>query len=229
MKHGLAFLGFMALFMGLAAGEAQGCGLAPARPAVYVTTSETPVAFDLNRSMHELNQLKTGTVSPYPAHYHADVGGAMSGAVAVEHRMQFHIRIDEQTGQGCVALAEIAIDINIEPKIFIASDLQNQTCLFKEIFAHETKHVEVDRALIDKYKAQFTDGLNMVLMEPADYISEMAPAAGLPSVQHRLQTDIEATLTVLFTKMMEERQGVQQEIDTLHEYERIGRACQASS
>ncbi len=219
-------LGLLALLVCVPA-SVMACELAPVRPAIHIHVSETPVAFDLSQSIEDLNQVPIDTKSPYPSSYHTDVGGVMSGEVAVEHRLSFH---KDKLGENfCVSLGEVNITITTRPKIYIASDFQDQTCWFKQTFLHEAKHVEIDRALIEKYEGQFTDGLNMILMEPADYSSGWVESSAMAGAQYQIQFGVERALEVLFAKMVRERQEKQQEVDSLHEYTRISRACQVSS
>lgn len=207
--------------------QAFACELSSARPVVTVTTIETPVRYDLTRSVEQLNGMDIDTVSPYPSNYHTNVGGLMSGQVAVEHKIAFN---HETLGdRSCVSVDAVELVISISPKIFIASDFQDQTCWFKEIFAHESKHVDADRKLISTHKGRFVDGVNMTFMQPRDFSSGWIEASDENAAETEITANIEDTIRVLFKQMLEERQQKQQDIDSLHEYNRISRACHQSS
>ncbi len=218
-------LGLLALIMFLPA-QANGCDQAP-YPVVRIRVAETPAEFDLTRSVQELSRMPVGAPSPYPSHYHTEVGGVMNGEIALDHKETFG---GAQAGdKACVMLKQIEITLTISPTIYIASDFQDQTCWFREIFEHESKHVETDRALIKKYQARITDGLNMMLMMPSDYASGWIETSAVEGAQYDMQAGIENALEVLFNTMMRERAEMQREVDSVHEYNRIARACRASS
>lgn len=225
MRRFAKFVGLLALVMMLSA-EAFGCEQA-ARPAVRISLAETPAEFDLTHSVADLSRMPVDTQSPYPSHYHTEVGGVMNGEITLEHRVVFNR--DAADGRECVILKEIIVELSISPTIYIASDYQSQTCLFKQIFAHESKHVEIDRALVRKYEGRIADAMNMMLMMPADYSSGWLDPAEAEGVQYDMQVGLENALEVLFNKMMRERNERQQEVDSLDEYTRITRACQVSS
>ena len=206
---------------------ARACGGDMARPVINVSKTETPVAFDLTRSVKDLGRASIDTDSPFPSHYHTDVGGMMSGEMGLEHLLKFGTqRLD---GQSCVTIKEVHVELSISPTIFIANDFQDQACWFKEIFAHEAKHVDVDRALMNKYETQLTDALNLIFMEPADFSTGWTDAARSETALYDMQQGVEHALQVMFNKMINERAVLQQEVDSLDEYARISRACQSPS
>jgi len=206
--------------------EALGCDQV-ARPAVHISMKETPVEFDLSLPVAALNRMQHAT--PYPSNYHAEVGGVMNGEITLNHKTAFTRETNASGDKVCVVMKVIEVELSFSPTIYIASDLQHKTCLFKEIFAHESQHVDIDRDVVRKYQAQMTDGMNMMLMMPGDYSSGWIDTAGADHAQDNMQAGIENALAVLFNKMMRERNERQLAIDTQQEYGRITRSCQVSS
>ncbi len=223
--HGLCLLIFAAVF--LTPASVFACQAQSARPAISISLTEKPVAFDISRTISELNGMDLSTPSPYPSSYHVDVGGVMSGEVAVEHSITF--RREEQDGKKCVNVKQVNVKITTTPTIFIANDYQDKQCWFKEIFRHESKHVEIDRAIMKKYEGRFTDGINMMLMGPADYSSGWVEASAAEHVQNDMRVGIEQGLGYLFDQMMIERNERQLALDSLEEYTAISQACQSPS
>lgn len=227
MSKSLGLWGLLTLLLFLMPASAMACALAPAHPVINISTKETPVEFDLSQSVEQLNVMQIDTKSPFPSHYHTDVGGVMSGQVALEHAVKFE---KEHLGeQSCVSIKEINIEISISPTIYIASDFHDQACWFKQIFMHEAKHVEVDRAIMQKYAVQMTDAMNLLMMEPQDYSTGWMDAAALDTAQYDMRVGVEHALGVMFNKMMNERMEKQMAIDTVEEYAAIGRACPSPS
>lgn len=208
--------------------RAMACDFAPVRPVIHVTAVEAPVKFDTSRPIAALNEMGVNK-APYASHYHADIGGMMNGAVTVEHNMTFRTQEGDSAGQTCLILSEIGLRLSIDPTIYIASEFRQQACLFKEIFDHESKHVAVDRALVEKYRYQFIGALNLVLMMPADYLVTDISPGGIDHAQKRIQAEIESAIEVMFAKMMAERAERQLAVDSHDEYGRIARTCQPPS
>ncbi len=230
MRNGKAFLcltALMILMMPVPV-AAKGCGLVNALPSVEVVIQETQAEYDLSRPVQALNRLGVDG-SERGVHGTADVGGAMSSNIAIRHKMKFRQNLDKDGSLGCVALKSISVTIEMNPHIYIASDLKDNHCMFRELFGHEARHVEVDRGLLEKYRARFSDGLQMMLSMPSDYLSPQMPQSNLVYAQARMQEEIERGLGVLYTQMISEQRALQREVDTPGEYARLGKACQVSS
>ncbi|MBI4030193.1 MAG: hypothetical protein HY370_00800, partial [Proteobacteria bacterium] len=198
---------------------------AAAPPEVEVKTAEAPVSFDVTRSRDELASLDIDTVSPWPSQYHASVGGLMRGKIAADHRIAFRSNMDGAKKKGCVQFLKIEVTLRMDPKIFVAREIARNSCLFQEVFGHEAKHIDADRALIEKYARQIRDGLRMATMETADYTSPVVPAMAMESVRKRMEEGIGRALGVMFEKMMRERAQRQQAIDNIDEYSRVSGSC----
>lgn len=198
---------------------------AAAPPEVEVKIAEAPVIFDVTRSREELASLDIDTISPWPSQYHTSVGGLMRGKIAADHRIAFRDNMNDAKKKGCVQFLKIEVTLRMDPKIYVAREIAGNSCLFREVFGHEEKHIDADRALLEKYAAQMKDALHMATMEPADYSSPVVPAMAMESVRKRMADSIERALGVMFEKMMRERAQRQQAIDSLGEYERVSGSC----
>lgn len=200
------------------------CGQPP-RPVIEVVVDAAPVAFDTKKTREELAQLEINTASPWPQAYHTMVGGVMQGRISADHKITFNRLSDKDSGTGCVWFDKIQIILRIDPKIYIAGELRNNSCWFREVFAHEAKHVEEDHALMGKFGAQIGDGLKMSFAAPADYISGNVPLVVIDAIQKRMESDVTQILTVMFEMMMRERAQRQQAVDSLGEYTLISSRC----
>lgn len=226
---GLDYLGLTTLLV-LASVEpsgmsAQSCAMAPPRPVVTVTMSESVTAFDISKSAEELSEFDIDTVSPYPAQYHTEIGGLMTGEMDLVHRITFGKSVDFVSGRGCIWFSAIEVNIHTAPTIFVASDFKDNKCRFGEVFKHEVKHVTEDRALLEKYTDEISDRLNVLMGQPVDYTSGFIPLDDMEQTKNDMQMAMEFVLGVMFEKMMTERTKRQQSIDSLEEYTRVSGAC----
>ncbi|HEY8191396.1 MAG TPA: hypothetical protein VIG74_03145 [Alphaproteobacteria bacterium] len=205
------------------AGEAVCAGL-PA-PVIDVKLSYGEVAFDTKRSMDELAGLRIDTASPWPEAYHTGVGGVMQGAISANHNIRFNRARDVKTGRGCVWFDRVEVTLRLDPKIYIARDLQNKECWFREVFAHEAKHIEEDRALLEKYRRVFAQALTFAFADTRDYAVGPIGASGMDTVRDYLENNVVDAVGGLMNRLMRERAQRQQGIDSIGEYIQISRRC----
>ena len=197
----------------------------PARPAIDVTVISAPVAFDTKRTKEELALLEINTASPWPQAYHTIVGGVMQGKISADHKISFNRASDKADGTGCVWFNKIEVTLRIDPKIYIAGELRNNSCWFRAVFAHEVRHAEEDLALMGKFGTQINGGLHLAFNTPADYSSGNVPLVVIDALQKRMEGDVTQILNVMLEMMMRERAQRQQAIDSLNEYVRINSQC----
>ena len=220
---------FTFIFAFPASAKASECSAVP-RPQIEINLHEVPVKFDVSKSEDYLSSLEMTTSKQFPHSVASKIGGGMSGQLTLDHRMGFKVHEAQSQDGQCLGLSHVIIDITIEPTIFIAQDYQTQSCWFKVIFEHETKHIDVDRAILAKYKDQLSDVLNMLLLEPQDYtILVSADQQSIDMRKTDLQQGLENALEVMFNKMMTDRTAQQQAIDSHHEYATLARACRSAS
>lgn len=205
------------------AGETVCAGLPP--PAIDVKISYGEVAFDTRRSMDELAGLRIDTKSPWPEAYHTGVGGVMQGAISADHNIRFNRARDVKTGRGCVWFDRVEVTLRLTPKIFIARDLQNRECWFREVFAHEAKHIEEDRALLEKYRLVFAQGLTFAFADTRDYAVGPIGVSGMDTVRDYLENNVVDSVGGLMSRLMRERAQRQQAVDNIGEYIQISRKC----
>jgi hypothetical protein len=205
------------------AGEALCAGLPP--PVIDVKIRYGAVTFDTRRSMDELAGLRIDTASPWPESYHTGVGGVMQGAISTDHNIRFNRATDAKTGRGCVWFDRVEVTLRLDPKIYIARDLQNKECWFREVFAHEAKHIEEDRALLEKYRRVVAQGLTFAFADTRDYAVGPIGASGMDTVRNYLENNVVDTVGGLINRMMRERAQRQQAIDNIGEYMQISRKC----
>ena len=199
--------------------------VAAARPVVKVTTVEDAAGFDTTRTRSELAALDIDTDSPWPEHFHTEVGGATRGEISIDHKIKFQHLTDVNTGDGCIHYKAVEVTLRVKPTIFVASEYSGDSCWFGEIFRHESKHVEADRELLRKYARQMTDAINMAFIAPADYATGFMPAENMAGMQKEMEDTVVFALGVMFEKMMRERQEVQQAVDSLAEYAHVSAQC----
>jgi hypothetical protein len=205
------------------------CGRGAAVPELNVTVSEDPIRFNTDKTRRQLATLHIDTVSPFPPEVHTEVGGLTHGGITLTHNLRFRRALDPVTHSGCLELDRVDIGLRINPTIYIANDLPNRACWFREIFVHEQKHVDADRALTATYEQRFKDALAMMFSAPPDYTAGPMPEAAMERASRRMHKSVAAALNVVFAQMQRDRAEAQAQVDTLAEYQRLTRTCGPAS
>lgn len=219
------------------------CSFVAEPPSIEINVTTDDVDFDNQKDMDKLTELQAQMPSSArynhspqdgdshdtePNWVHAKVGGMMAASLRMEHKVAFKQRIDRNTGKGCVWIDNVTVELKLDPTIYIANDFRDDACRHKEILEHEMQHLEVDRDITDKYSAQMSDALNLILSGPDDYKTGLIPANDIERNQSVLSDNVEGALDVMFDKMAIERAERQAAIDTPEEYRRISGSCPRS-
>lgn len=205
------------------------CHGAPQPPVVNIKVSEGPIRFDTDKTRQQLTDMRAESpiYSPYsPDELHNNlVGGMMSGVLRLDHKMNFVQHYNPDTGDGCLYLDDVEVQLHLSPKVYIAKEFSKDECWFREIFAHELKHLDVDRAISEEYQTRIQHALGMALDVPGTYWSGPTAKRDMQTAKARIKDQVEAILNAAFKSMSEERAYKQRYVDTPEEYAAINNAC----
>ncbi len=217
---GLDYL--LAGYFHLASGQIN-CTLKKA-PQIHVAASDTSVAYDHSRSQSELDNFQIDTVSPYGANVQTHVGGLMAGEVSISQNIRIMQETYPNINMGCLYIDSVKVQIHVKPKIYIAREYLKTGCMYKEIMIHEKKHVAVDRMIVNKYTNLIVKGLDAALKK-VGYAHGPMKIGQIAYNQEALQTYAQKVLKQYSEAMSAERSKLQQEVDSLQEYERVQAQC----
>lgn len=224
VKWGLV-IGLLAIWGARTAHAQAGVNICPTVPVPVVTgqidEQEAVVRHDLSmaeltRRGQEQHQIKLDKST-------TRLGGLTDSNIRARStiRFLFHQRTDRP--EGCLAVGGVDIDLSLAPTIFIVREKKPNSCAYRETFAHEQKHVAVDRALIREYLPRFEDAVRDILAQqpPVALIATDLRSKHQKDWQQRIEQAINET----FRDMQVARRSRQDAIDTPEEYQRVARAC----
>ncbi len=213
---------FVASHLMLASGTIE-CRLKKA-PQIHVAASDTTIRYDHTKTQKELDRLGTDTVSPYGANVQTHVGGLMAGEVSISQNIRIMQESWPNLNAGCLYVDSLKVDIHIKPIIYIARDYPKQGCMYKAIMEHEKKHIQVDRMIVNKYTNIIINGLDKALKK-LGYAQGPFRIAELTQKQEMMQQYSQDIVRQYSNQMSEERKKLQQDVDSLKEYERVQAQC----
>lgn len=190
---------------------------------VSVGWNTEDIKFNHTRSSGQLNNYDIDTKSPYARHVKTDVGGLMSGEIAIKSNFNFSLLRYPSSKQTCIWFDHIDIKITIDPTIYIANDHKRGSCRYQSIKHHEMKHIYVDRKLVQKYTQKIKYRVQKAVAKVG--VVGPRPDHDVARVQKKMQTYLEEALAPVITAMYEERRELQQDVDSIEEYERVKGQC----
>lgn len=190
---------------------------------VSVKWNSEPLKFNHSRSSGQLNNYDIDTKSPYARHVKTDVGGLMSGEIAIKSNFNFSLLRYPSAQETCLWFDNVQISIEIDPTIYIANDHKKGSCRYQAIKHHEMKHVYVDRKLVQKYTRKIKLRVEKALKNVG--VVGPRPDHDVARVQKKMQKYLEDALGPVVDAMYEERARLQQNVDSLEEYERVKDQC----
>lgn len=209
--------------MVLAGAGAHPC--APPKPAeISVVPSASEVEIDTSRDRDALQAENVDTINPYGYEKKTHVNGFMDGRIELKHTAKLGYRKDPGTGGLCLWYDAIEIQIVIDPKIVIASEVADDQCKYQATLEHEMKHVKADRRIVNKYAQTIGQKVYDGLGQRGFFIGPVS-AEHAEEAAGRMHKTIGQLLELEYKKMDIERREVQQEIDSLEEYNRVAALC----
>lgn len=202
--------------------------VAPQKPPsviVHVQTREPMIDHSLPRS--RLKEFNVATVSPYGDSKDVHVNGLMRGAISVGTQSAVAWQHSNNQNDNCFWFDQIEVTLRLNPTIYIAREIPYNSCLYKEVMAHEFQHFNTDFQVAKDYQAIFDRELNRMARE-LGVIGPYTRDMGMRPKEELLKR-LDALVTQISAHMKEDRLLRQARIDTREEYDRIAQACPQDS
>ncbi|WP_137180405.1 hypothetical protein [Roseomonas sp. AR75] len=170
-------------------------------------------------------------LSPIPATaLRQEAGGAPDGAFPhhlgltvsrVEWRTDITARSrGPERGPVCAVPAEVRLRLlHAEHTIRLAKEVPPNSCLSREVLAHERRHAEVNRRTLREAAAE----LRVTLRAWANSVEMRAP--DVATAAQLMQEDLSRALEPALARLRAARDEGHAQIDTPAEYRRLGQVC----
>lgn len=195
-------------------------------PTINISPQTKEIQYDLNKTSLELGQLQSSTISPYGLNTDQTTGGLRHDQPLIITLMKFNVAEDPNTQTVCMSYNSIDVDIQLQPKIFIAKEFNRGRCAL-EVIEHEKKHVAVDREVINKYSKLMGKALQKAVND-AGVVGPFHSSFS-EEMQKMMRNHIDNTLSSIQLYMTNEMNNRQQQVDSLEEYERISKYCESAT
>lgn len=196
--------------------RADTCGQALSPPHISVRTHVRPATYDFNRGILDISA-DTNLAVPRDM---ADFKYA-TGATAVVTEREWRVQLQGQPRSGggqCWWVAKLQITVTAHTKVHIAKEIPRNSCLWKEVMRHESKHVKTDQKLFPRLA-------DTVRPRIVKQMSRSVPAQDEAAAETIFRDLISKVTDDAINAFLVKRNNSQLAIDTREEYMRANRIC----
>ena len=184
-------------------------------PSVTVKRLEAPVSVNLDTTYKSITVLSTEDHHP---------GNRVLGLTRGTARVGFEIKgkmiIDGSRQWECVS-PEIVVSYGFSPlTVYVAREFPPGSCAYREIYAHELRHVKTYRDHAIAIERELTETL------VRRFATGSATRAPVGQTRQRLESELQERWLPYVQREMERVRASQALIDTPEEYQRVSRSCQ---
>lgn len=177
---------------------------------IRVQVDAPKVVFDYSKSTADLTQMRSG-----------DSSGTVLGLTKT--RKAFGVNpsasiLNLPDGRGCLR-PKFAVEIQLNPQtVYIASEFEEGSCAFKQIMAHEMRHVKANQSHAEGVARAYESRMRKQFGNTVFY--------GHPkSLESGLIKSVRKDWLPYLGSEIGKAEALQQKIDTKAEYERMGTVC----
>ncbi|MGB4107179.1 MAG: hypothetical protein WBK55_05215 [Alphaproteobacteria bacterium] len=198
------------------------------KPAqINVVPATEKVRYDHSKTLAQLQQTEIDTINPYGFSGVTSLHGYMKATVGVKPQVKVARQREARTGGYCLWYDTIDIRLEISPTIVIGKEIYNDSCLRAATLDHEMKHVNVDRQIVNKYAKIIGQKVYDAIAERG-FRTPPVPPEHVKGMNERMTKVVAQVIQFEHDKMQLERMELQRGVDSLEEYERTSRLCEAS-
>lgn len=201
--------------------ESVSCGKG-IKPEIEVSVGTDEIEYDYSKNSKQLSAIKTDTKSPYPPGVDTVTEGLRTDTPSIETKIRWMTETEQRSRMSCMQFESINVHIHLKPKIMIAREYKQGEC-YDAILKHERKHVQVDREVMNKYARVI--GRTVKSIADRSGMTGPFPVAETDKLQQQSSRDVSRAIDHIQSAMMNELNHRQQEVDSLQEYERVGKIC----
>ena len=142
-------------------------------------------------------------------------------SVSFGHNTHTELRMmeDKSSGRAC-GVPKVQVELSMQPAVvYLARELEGQPCEQSATRAHEHKHVEVYRAVLEESRRRLTAEL------PAAVGPALRTGASPADLKRRFDADLREYMNRFMAEQQADMTARQAAIDTPEEYARVAGAC----
>ena len=135
----------------------------------------------------------------------------------------FYSHTNTKTKEACLAVDKVDYVITYTPLVYVASDYKKLGCSYSVTLAHEKRHVNTDKRVIDQFIPDMKNEIQRLVKKmPAQ---GPYPAAQVQAQQQRILAEVSAVTQPYMDQLIAKRRVEQAKIDTIENYMKETSLC----
>jgi uncharacterized protein YutD len=192
---------------------------------INVKPSTQEVLLITNRSLAEMQNFETNTVNPHGFGSGVSVTqGLAKGQINTKAEVRLNYLTYPRLGVACIWYESIDISLDIDPHVYIAKEVYRDRCMGAAVLEHEMKHVNVDRAIVNKYANIMGQKIYEELRKRG-FMAGPVKAEEAEAVAERMKHTVLQIVEMENKRMELDRADMQAAVDTAEEYKRVADMC----
>lgn len=193
--------------------QADGCEQLPP-PSVTVRRLDEPVATKTGYGYRALNAMGAQLARPGQ-----QILGLTQGNAVVQFASKIPSRVD-RTGRWECASPQLTLTYGFRPMtVYVAREFPEGSCAYREILAHEARHVKTYQEHVASIEKELTGTLVQRFATGAPWLGPVGRA------EASVQRELEERWIPYVQRLIARGDLAQRLIDTPEEYERVASAC----
>lgn len=206
----------------LASGQGGLCQM-PKPTQINVKPSTQKILFVTDKSLAEIQGVKTDTINPHSFNGVSVTQGYAKGSIHTRAEVKLDYRTYPQ-GVACIWYDTVNIYFDIDPHVYIAREVFKDRCMGPAVKEHELKHVQVDRKVVNKYANIIGQKVYQTLKDRG-FMAGPVRAEEAKAVAERMQKTVMQVIEHEHKRLELDRVDMQAQVDTAEEYERVSALC----
>lgn len=200
--------------------DVDSCDSYPDVPVNITPVFDDP-KYDFTQNLAQIQILASDAQHTIPQ-YHPVTMGLTRYEPVLEFHVPMVVRTEHEGMSGCAFVQHVDVTVGYRNvTVFIANEIPQGTCAFDEIMAHEQKHIDVNRQILDEFVPLIEERFKAYLrlngvqqVENADYARKI--------ITDKLKSIMEDVTGQMETENIRR----QREVDSVEEYTRLSKVCQ---
>ncbi|MFN3700126.1 MAG: hypothetical protein ACK4VI_01230 [Alphaproteobacteria bacterium] len=208
-----------------ARGSADDLCKMPKPTQINVKPSTQEVLLITNRSLAEMQSFESNTVNPHGFGSGISVTqGLAKGQINTKAEVRLNYLTYPRLGVACIWYESIDISLDIDPHVYIAKEVHRDRCMGAAVLEHEMKHVNVDRAIVNRYANIMGQKIYGELQQRG-FMAGPVRAEEAEAVAERMKRTVLQIVEIENKRMELDRADMQAAVDTAEEYQRVANMC----
>jgi len=131
-------------------------------PQIHVLPRTSGVSYDFSKTAKELEHQSAQGEALQKSGRRRVVGGLHVDRPVYEEQITFSYTQYPSLGLGCLGYKNIAVNITLAPKIFVAREFNKRGCR-EEVLKHERRHNRINRDMVNKYALEIGKAVEEVV------------------------------------------------------------------